>query len=72
MQEIASVIFLLVACLHCSNCNLQTDNTGLRYGENGGILLDSRVIPDPKKSMVDDDVNLEMMMDPEADFGKSS
>ena len=68
MQKIALITLLLVACLHYTNCIQKTSETGSIF-ENGDILLDSKFMLDQKIKVVDD-VNLEMMMDPEADFGK--
>lgn len=68
MQGLALAVLLLAAFLACSNC--KTDQNGPKFDKDGNIWLEP---PDAKKenSMVDKP-DLEPMLNPEADYSKSS
>ena len=71
MGKILFPLILVVAFLQYTHCKEKTDKTDSILDKDGLILLDSRVFPDSNIE-VGENVNLEIMMDPEANFGEDT
>ena len=69
MQERLAIVVLLLAAI--SSCDLQTDQPGTKIDKNGNVWLDYRDAPDAQNTVADNE-DFEVMLDPEADYSKSS